>query len=328
MGVVLFSAAIIISLLAMRARAPQWLLMFCGGWTLFTLLNVTWQPLMVFQLALIWGGYAFIAPGGVSQQKFWKSDFWEAWLDQIAGLKPAGAMYSETQSTPPQMAIDAQPKTALVEPIVPAAAQNRKSGLNKTLIFQMFLWLFAANVLIHLIPFNYNFDISVDQIARSFGNTLAIFVISMIGIFFRHNRTLGVAFVAILIAPLCILIDRAHDPVAPRYFRELLYPHSAPLGTAEPEVLPPAADVIGTNLGAAEPVTESDVERRNQQADRIAEMAASGSGYESATQFERDYLTLTPNQFAVKYGDEAARNLQADVSNADAARRGRIQDRQ
>jgi hypothetical protein len=39
MGILLFSCAIIISLLAMRVRAPQWLLMLCGGWTLFTALS-------------------------------------------------------------------------------------------------------------------------------------------------------------------------------------------------------------------------------------------------------------------------------------------------
>lgn len=240
----------------MQARAPQWLLMFCGGWTLFTLVNVTWQPLTAFQLALIWAGYAFLAPRGLPQRKLWEAKLWEA--IQREGVKLAGAMYSKTVSTSLQMAIDAQPKAALVEPIAPAAAQDQKSRLNKALIFQIFMWIFAANVLIHLIPFNYSFDISVDQIARSFGSTLAIFVISLIGLLFRPNQTLGVALIAILIAPVCILIDRAHDPVAPRYFRELLYPDDKANGdlgpnskversdTASADTLPASPNDVGT----------------------------------------------------------------------------------
>jgi hypothetical protein len=240
-GVVLFSGAIIISLFAMRARAPEWLLMFCAGWTLFTLVNVTWQPLMVFQLALIWGGYAFLAPRGLPQRKLWEAKLWESMPNK--GIAPAGAIYPEPRSQPQQAATDAQPKTALAEPIAPAAAEDRKSRLNKTLIAQIFLWIFATNVLVHLIPFKYKFDISLDQIARSFGSTLAIFVISLIGLIFQSNRTLGVALIAILIAPVCILVDRAHDPVAPRYFRELLYPGGVPLDTAQSDMLPATAGV-------------------------------------------------------------------------------------
>ena len=327
-GIILVSGAIIISLLAMQARAPQWLLMFCGGWTLFTLVNVTWQPLMAFQLALIWGGYTFLSPKGLPQRKFWEPDLWEALLDQAAGIKPARVGDTEQRPASLQVAAYTQQNTSSAESSAPMGALERKRRLNKMLIAKIFVWILAANILIHLIPFNYSFDLSIDQFAKSIGNTLAIFVISLIGLTFRSNKTLGVAVIALLATPICILVARAHDPVAPRYFRELLYPNGMPLGTAQPDMLQATADDIGTNGGEAEHVYASDVELRNQQADRIAEMAASGSGYESATQIERDYLTLTPNQFRVKYGDEVASNLQADVSNADAARRGRIQDDQ
>ena len=104
MGIVLFSGAIIVSLFAMQARMPQWLLMFCGGWTLFTLLNVTWQPLMVFQLALIWGGYAFLAPKGLPQRKPWELIGREA-------MRSARAIYPEKSGT---MTYD-QPQMNLVK---------------------------------------------------------------------------------------------------------------------------------------------------------------------------------------------------------------------
>ena len=110
MGVVLFSGAIIISLLAMRTRAPQWLLMFCGGWTLFTLFNVSWEPLMAFQLALIWGGYAFLAPRDLPQHKLWKSKLWQS--IQREGMILKRQMQPEAASIPPVTATYDQPETA------------------------------------------------------------------------------------------------------------------------------------------------------------------------------------------------------------------------
>lgn len=116
-GIVLFSGAIIISLLAMRGRAPQWLLMLCCGWTLFTLLNVTWQPLMVFQIALIWGGYAFLAPQGLSQRKLWKSGSLEAVQNEV--MNRAKGIHLDSASTPVQTAIHSHRSFGAAEPNIP-----------------------------------------------------------------------------------------------------------------------------------------------------------------------------------------------------------------
>ena len=324
MGVVLFSGAIIISLFAMRARAPEWLLMSCGGWTLFTLLNVTWQPLMAFQLALVWGGYAFLAPKALPQRKFWEAKFWNSMPWDAAkshGINFVQVINSGSPSIPPPMNMDEQQTDVSPERSSSRTTEEKRRPLNKLFITQLFIWIFSINVLIHLIPFNYSQAIVIDQVARSAGSTLAIFVISLIGLIFTPNQTIGMTSIAILISPLAIVADRANDPLALQYFRELLYPDGMSQIAAQSNMDPATTDGISIDQIPVEPDYVDDTERRRQQANRIAEMATSGVGYESATQIERDYLTLTPNQFAMKYGNEVAANLQADVSNVGSTRR-------
>lgn len=222
-GILLFSGAIIISLLAMRSRAPQWLLMFCGGWTLFTLLNVTWQPLMVFQLALIWGGYAFLAPQGLRQRKFWKANLWEAVQNQSEAMKPAQMPHPEPRPTP-STASRVQPIAVSAGSKSSTTTENpKRRRLNKTLIAQVFIVILAINIAAHLYPFNYDSDLAVSEISRSFGVTLAIFTVSLFGLLFRPSKTLGMTLIAILIAPVMIWADRLNDPIAPQDFRELLH---------------------------------------------------------------------------------------------------------
>jgi len=72
---------------------------------------------------------------------------------------------------------------------------------------------------------------------------------------------------------------------------------------------------------------EEATDQKRREAYVLSGMTVDSSSYKSASQRDRDYLTMTPNQFRMKYGDEAAMNLQADVSNMDAARRGDIQGR-
>lgn len=132
--------------------------------------------------------------------------------------------------TPLETTIYVQPKAASTEFSDPIAAKNKKLRLNKVFIFQIFIWILAINVLIHILQFNYNSILVGDEIARAFGSTLGIFLISLVGLFFKPNKTLAVAFIAILMTPISILIDRANDPVAPPYFRELLYPDSTANG--------------------------------------------------------------------------------------------------
>ena len=231
-GVVLFSGAIIISLLAMRARAPQWLLMFCGAWTLFTLLNVSWQPLMAFQLALIWGGYAFLAPRDLSQHKFWKSRWWQSIRREGMVLKRP--TYLEHGSAPSLTAAYDHVRSA--EGDYSSLTESRPHRpLNKSLIADIFIVISILNLIIHLYPFNYNNTLMADEIARSLGVTVAIFLFSLIGLTFRPSKTFGMSAIAILIAPVAILADRAHDPIAPPYFRELLHSKSGlAIGTAQP----------------------------------------------------------------------------------------------
>ena len=85
-------------------------------------------------------------------------------------------------------------------------------------------------------------------------------------------------------------------------------------------------NIFETPISKAQQVEEA-TDQKRWEAYVLSGMTADGSGYKSASQRDRDYLTMTPNQFRVKYGDEAAMNLQADVSNMDAARRGDIQGR-
>lgn len=85
-------------------------------------------------------------------------------------------------------------------------------------------------------------------------------------------------------------------------------------------------DIFGTPAPKAQQVEEA-ADQKRREAYILSGMKVDGSGYKSASQRDRDYLTMTPNQFRMKYGDEVAMNLQADVSNMDAARRGDVQDR-
>lgn len=220
----------------MRARAPQWLLMFCGGWTLFTLLSVTWQPLIVFQLALIWGGYAFFSPKGLSQKKFWETDLWEAWLDQGAGLKPV-QMPRRAQPQPSAPATDQNQAVREAAGINPSTStgNSKRRRLNKHFIVRVFIVIVAINIVVHLYPFDYNSTLALDQIARAVGTTVAIFLVSLVGLLFRPNKTFGMAAIAILAAPWMILLDRANDPIAPQVFRDFL----DPTGSKRLDVLSP-----------------------------------------------------------------------------------------
>jgi hypothetical protein len=85
-------------------------------------------------------------------------------------------------------------------------------------------------------------------------------------------------------------------------------------------------DIFGTPVPKVQQVEEATNQKRRE-AYALSSMAADGSGYRSASQRDRDYVMMTPYQFQAKYGEEVARNLQADVSNMDAARRGDIQGR-
>ena len=214
MGIVLFSGAIIVSLFAMQARMPQWLLMFCSGWTLFTLLNVTWQPLMVFQLALIWGGYAFLAPKGLPQRKPWE-------LIGRKAMRSARAIYPEKSAT---MTYD-QPQINLAKSNGASNQEYRKSPrTNKSVTIPVFLLIFIISCIIHLMPFNYSQALAQDQIARATGGMIIIFIVYRLGLLFYPNKTFGVIIVAVIFSPFAILLDRANDPIAPTYFHDLIYP--------------------------------------------------------------------------------------------------------
>lgn len=209
-------------MVAMLVRAPQWLLMFCSGWTLFTLVNVTWQPLMVFQLALIWGGYAFLAPRGLPQRTFWKSSFWESM--QHTGMKPARVIHPEPQSLSLQPMSYSQPNMASARSnqAAPTVKRQRPRTSKKT-VSLVFATILVISIFVHLMPFNYNSIIAQDEIARAVGGLIALFIISRLGLLYRPNPTLGVILIAVVLAPVIILLDRSSDPVAPRYFRDLLH---------------------------------------------------------------------------------------------------------
>lgn len=394
MGIVLYSGAIIISLFAMRARAPQWLLMFCGGWTLFTLLNVAWQPLIVFQLALIWGGYAFFAPKGLSQRKFWESDLWEAWLDQSAGLKPV-QMPCPAKPLPSTPATDQEQAMREAVGTNPPASyeSSKRRRLNKSFIAQIFIVILAINIVVHLYPFDYSSILAMDEIARAFGTTVAIFLVSLVGLLFRPSKTFGVATIAILAAPVMILLDRANDPIAPQIFRELLYSNSKNQNvTLTPDAgrdsMVPAANVAavdehggdeidestlgvasgreGTaasiageeavkgqnseyrrmlnNALAANPLTNPSIfdtsdmpltkaanaaisaQREADAANpvngyELAIMSYTGAGVKSAKQIEKDFLSLSPFQFRIKYGEHIGEKYSEAYSRGESAYR-------
>lgn len=97
----------------------------------------------------------------------------------------------------------------------------RNNVINKTFITQLFAIILAINITVHLYPFNYPSILVTDEIARAIGSTLGIFLLALIGRFFKPSKTFGMALIAILVTPFAILVDRANDPVAPREFREL-----------------------------------------------------------------------------------------------------------
>ena len=177
---------------------------------------------MAFQLALIWGGYAFLAPRDLPQHKLWKSKLWQS--IQREGMILKRQMQPEAASIPPVTATYDQPETA--EADHQALAEVREGRrLNKKIIAHVFIVITILNISVHLVPFNYSPTLVTEQIARSIGVTIAIYIASLIGLTFKPSKTLGMAAIAILIAPVMILADRAHDPLAPRYFRDLFYPN-------------------------------------------------------------------------------------------------------
>jgi len=324
MGIVLFLGAIIISLLAMRARAPKWLLMFCGGWTLFTLLNVTWQPLMVFQLALIWGGYAFLAPHGLRQRKFWKANLWEAVQNQSEAMELAQMPHPETRPTPSTASL-AQPMAASAESKSPALTENpKRRGLNKAIIAQMFVVILAINIAAHLYPFDYSSDLAIDEISRSIGVTLAIFTVSLAGLLFRPSKTFGMALIAILVAPIMILVDRSNDPIAPHDFRELLRPNeNAGTDAALPETGQVGEDAANNFANA--PVNDGSMAEQ-EVADPVVKGANSGgSEYQRyLDQFIKADPVLSPETYdtsdmpATKAANAELARQRLEAANSDA----------
>jgi hypothetical protein len=105
-----------------------------------------------------------------------------------------------------------------------STGSSKRPRLNKSFIAQIFIVILAINIVVHLYPFDYSSILAMDEIARAFGTTVAIFLVSLVGLLFRPSKTFGVATIAILAAPVMILLDRANDPIAPQIFRDVLDP--------------------------------------------------------------------------------------------------------
>ncbi|WP_150125760.1 hypothetical protein [Sphingobium sp. RAC03] len=79
-------------------------------------------------------------------------------------------------------------------------------------------------------------------------------------------------------------------------------------------------------------VTEASVRKQREAAARMPEtarpngyalatMVATGKGLSSASQRDRDFVTMTPNEFRGRYGDEVADSYLAAYSEGDVTRR-------
>lgn len=60
MGIILYQSAIAIIMIVCRVVAPGALVAVALALTAFTAFNVFWPPLLVFQLAVIWGLFALL----------------------------------------------------------------------------------------------------------------------------------------------------------------------------------------------------------------------------------------------------------------------------
>ena len=86
MEVLFYQGLIVVTLVLVRIISPKHLLVACVIWTVLTLVNLFWPPLILLQLIVVWGTYNFIKPkeslskstgddqGNVSIRPFSRSD--------------------------------------------------------------------------------------------------------------------------------------------------------------------------------------------------------------------------------------------------------------
>mgnify|MGYP000197094044 CR=1 FL=1 len=60
MEILFYQGLIVITLLLVRAFARKYLELACFVWTVFSLVNLFWPPLLVLQLIIVWGTYSVI----------------------------------------------------------------------------------------------------------------------------------------------------------------------------------------------------------------------------------------------------------------------------
>ncbi len=61
MGIILYQSAIALILITTRIVAPQGLLVAALACTAFTFFNVSWAPLFVLQMVVIWSLFAILS---------------------------------------------------------------------------------------------------------------------------------------------------------------------------------------------------------------------------------------------------------------------------
>ena len=69
MEVIYYQAFIFSSIVLMRIFKKEWLIGICLGWTLFTVINLFYPPLIFIQLAVVWGSYSFLKSSDSKSKK-------------------------------------------------------------------------------------------------------------------------------------------------------------------------------------------------------------------------------------------------------------------